>query len=214
MQQEYTTGEEIANSVTHGLGVALAVAGLAVLVSMAALRGEPWQVVSFSVYGGSLILLYLVSTLYHGLTKPETKTIFKFFDHASIYILIAGTYTPFTLVSIRGGWGWSLFGVIWGLAILGILFKIKNTGRWGKVSAAVYVLMGWLCVIALHRMIATIPTAGLIWLFTGGVLYTGGLIFYGWKKLPYNHAVWHLFVLGGSTCHYFAILFHVPGGTA
>ncbi len=213
MQPEYTTGEEIANSITHGFGLALAVPSLVVLVNLAAHRGDPWQVVSFSVYGVSLILLYLVSTLYHGLTRPQIKKTFKFFDHASIYILIAGTYTPFTLVAIRGGWGWSLFGVIWGMAILGILFKIKNTERWGKVSAAVYVLMGWLCVIALHRMIATISPAGLIWLFTGGVLYTGGLIFYGWKKLPYNHAVWHLFVLGGSICHYFAILLHVPKGT-
>jgi hemolysin III len=212
MQPEYSTGEEIANSITHGLGVALAVAGFAVLVTLASDRGDAWQVASFSVYGVSLILLYLVSTLYHGLTNPRTKKTFKFFDHASIYILIAGTYTPFTLVAIRGGWGWSLFGVIWGLAILGILFKIKNTERWGKISAAFYVLMGWLCVIALHRMIATISTAGLIWLFSGGVLYTSGLIFYGWKKLPYNHAVWHLFVLGGSICHFVAILFHVPGG--
>jgi hemolysin III len=211
MQQVYTTGEEIANSVTHGLGAALGVAGLVVLVTLASLRGDPWQVVSFSIYGASLILLYLCSTLYHGLTDPGAKKRFKFLDHASIYLLIAGTYTPFTLVSIRGGWGWALFGVIWGLAILGILFKIRNTGRWGKISAAVYVLMGWLCVVALHRMIAEVPRAGLVWLFVGGLLYTGGLVFYGWKKLPYNHAVWHLFVLGGSICHFFAILFHVPG---
>lgn len=214
MQQEYSSGEEIANSITHGVGVALSITGLVALVTMAAARGDAWQVVSFSIYGASLILLYLASTLYHGLPGERIKKTFKFFDHASIYILIAGTYTPFTLVAIRGGWGWSLFGVIWGLAVGGIIFKIRNTGRWGKVSAAVYVLMGWLCIIALHRMIAAISTEGLVWLFTGGVLYTGGLAFYGWKKLPYNHAVWHLFVLGGSICHFFAIYFHVPGGSA
>lgn len=205
----YTIGEEIANSVTHGIGAGLSVAGLTLLVALAAIYGDVWRVVSFSIYGSSLILLYLASTLYHSIQHPKVKRVLRIFDHSAIYLLIAGTYTPFTLVSMRGPWGWTLFGIVWGLALLGIAFKTVFIGRYEKLATAAYVLMGWLVVAAFKEMLVTIPTGGVIWLVVGGVLYTLGVIFYAWQKLPYNHAIWHLFVLGGSICHFFAILFHV-----
>ena len=205
----YTIGEEIANSVTHGIGAALSVAGLTLLVVLAAIYGDVWRVVSFSIYGSSLVLLYLCSTLYHSIQHPQAKRILRIFDHSAIYLLIAGTYTPFTLVSMRGPWGWTMFSVVWSLALLGIAFKTVFIGRWEKLATAAYVLMGWLVVIAFKEMLVTIPPGGVFWLVTGGVVYTLGVIFYAWEKLPYNHAIWHLFVLGGSICHFFAILFHV-----
>jgi hemolysin III len=205
----YSSGEEIANSITHGVGVGLSIAGLIVLVVLGALYGDAWHVVSFSIYGGSLVLLYLASTLYHSFRKPKLKRAFRIVDHASIYLLIAGTYTPFMLVSLRGTWGWPLFGVIWGLALLGIGFKIFFINRFVVLSTIVYVLMGWLSVFALEQMLATISAGGVAWLLAGGISYTLGVIFYAWQKLPYNHMIWHLFVLGGSICHYFSILLYV-----
>jgi hemolysin III len=185
------------------------VAGLTLLVALAAIYGDVWRVVSFSIYGSSLVLLYLASTLYHSIQYPKVKRILRIFDHSAIYLLIAGTYTPFTLVSMRGPWGWTLFCVVWGLALLGIAFKTVFIGRYEKLATAAYVLMGWLVVIAFKEMLLTIPPGGVIWLVVGGVIYTLGVLFYAWEKLPYNHAIWHLFVLGGSICHFFAILFHV-----
>ena len=205
----YTVGEEIANSITHGVGAALSVAGLTLLVVLAAIYGDVWRVVSFSIYGSSLVLLYLASTLYHSIQQPKVKRILRIFDHSAIYLLIAGTYTPFTLVSMRGAWGWTLFGVVWGLALLGIAFKTIFIGRYEKLATAAYVLMGWLVVFAFKEMLVMIPPGGIIWMVVGGVVYTLGVLFYAWEKLPYNHAIWHLFVLGGSICHFFAILFHV-----
>ena len=205
----YTVGEEIANSVTHGIGAALSVAGLTLLVVLAAIYGDVWRVVSFSIYGSSLVLLYLASTLYHSIQQPKVKRILRILDHSAIYLLIAGTYTPFTLVSMRGLWGWSLFGVVWGLALLGIAFKTVFIGKYEKLATAAYVLMGWMVVIAFKQMLVTVPPGGIVWLVIGGVIYTLGVLFYAWEKLPYNHAIWHLFVLGGSICHFFAILFHV-----
>ena len=205
----YTVGEEIANSITHGIGAALSVAGLTLLVALAAIYGDVWRVVSFSIYGSSLVLLYLASTLYHSIQHPKVKRVLRIFDHSAIYLLIAGTYTPFTLVSMRGPWGWTLFGVVWGLALLGIAFKTVFIGKYEKWATAAYVLMGWLVVIAFKQMLITVPPGGIVWLVIGGVVYTLGVIFYAWEKLPYNHAIWHLFVLGGSVCHFFAILFHV-----
>ena len=205
----YTVGEEIANSVTHGIGAALSVAGLTLLVVLAAIYGDVWRVVSFSIYGSSLVLLYLASTLYHSIQAPKVKRILRIFDHSAIYLLIAGTYTPFTLVSMRGPWGWTMFSVVWGLALLGIAFKTVFIGRYEKWATVAYVLMGWLVVIAFKEMLVTIPPGGIVWLVIGGVVYTLGVLFYAWQKLPYNHAIWHLFVLGGSICHFFAILFHV-----
>lgn len=205
----YTMGEEIANSITHGVGAALSVAGLTLLVALAAIYGDVWRIVSFSIYGSTLILLYLASTLYHSIQYPKVKHILRIFDHAAIYLLIAGTYTPFTLVSMRGPWGWSLFGIVWGLALMGVAFKTIFIGRYEKIATAAYVLMGWLVVVAFKQMVLTIPPGGIVWLVLGGVAYTLGVIFYAWNKLPYNHAIWHLFVLAGSICHFFAILFYV-----
>ncbi len=201
--------EETMNALTHGLGTALSLGGLVVLVVMAALHGTAWHIVSCSIYGTTLVLLFLSSTLYHSFRDPRIKHILRIIDHASIYLLIAGTYTPLTLVTLRGGWGWSLFGVIWGLAAAGIVFQVFFIGRFRLVQTLVYVAMGWLVIIAGHPLIAHMSVRGLIWILAGGLFYTVGAVFYLWKKLPYSHAVWHLFVLGGSICHYFAILFYV-----
>ena len=205
----YTTGEEIANSVTHGIGTGLAVAALTLLVVLAAVYGDVWRVVSFSIYGSSLVILYLASTLYHSFQNPKVKHTFRILDHASIYVLIAGTYTPFALVNMRGPWGWMLFGIVWALALLGIVFKVLFIGRFEVLATAAYVGMGWLVVIAFKQMLIAVPPGGIFWLAMGGVSYTLGVVFYAWQKLPYNHAIWHLFVLGGSICHFFAVLFHV-----
>jgi len=209
----YSLGEEIANSIIHGIGAGLSIAGLTILMVLGALYGNAWHVVSFSIYGSSLILLYLASTLYHSFQKPKIKCVFEILDHVAIFVLIAGTYTPFMLVNLRGPWGWSLLGIIWGLAFLGIIFKLFFIERFERFSLLIYLLMGWLCLIAARQMLAEIPTGGLLWLISGGLLYTSGVLFYQWKNLRYSHAIWHLFVLGGSICHYFSILFYVlPNG--
>jgi len=208
-QKIFTLGEEIAHSITHGIGVGLSIAGLVILVVIAAKYGDVYQVVSFSIYGATLILLYLASTLYHSFQAPRVKQIFKRMDHAAIYLLIAGTYTPFLLVGIRGPLGWTLFGIIWGLAALGVSFKVLFIHRFQKLSVLAYVLMGWLCVVAFKQMAASIALNGMILLAAGGVVYTLGVIFYAMTKVRYSHAVWHLFVLGGSVCHYFAVLFYL-----
>lgn len=201
--------EEVASGITHGIGAALSVAALSVLVVFASLWGDAWRVVSFSIYGSTLILLYLSSAFYHSFKNENIKRIFQVFDHSAIFLLIAGTYTPFTLVTIRGGWGWSIFGVVWGIAIAGIVFKIFNTGRYNFVSTIMYISMGWLVIIAIKPIVSNLPAGGLVWLFLGGGCYTLGVIFYLWEKLPFSHAIWHLFVLGGSICHFFGILFYV-----
>jgi hemolysin III len=205
----YTLGEEIAHSITHGIGTGLSIAGLTVLVVLAALYGNVYQIVSFSIYGATLFILYLASTLYHSFQHPRVKQIFKIIDHSAIYLLIAGTYTPFLLVSIRGIWGWTLLIIIWGLALLGISFKTLFIHRFQKLSVLAYILMGWLSVVAIRELLMNIPLGGLIWLAVGGVVYTVGVIFYALHRIPYTHAVWHLFVMGGSICHYFAVLFYV-----
>ncbi len=187
----------------------MSVVGLVLLVVRAALYGSAWEVVSFSIYGSSLILLYLASTLYHGFQSKRVKEILRIFDHSAIYFLIAGTYTPFLLITIRGPWGWSLFGVIWGLALIGITFKIIFGPRYELVSTIFYLLMGWVVIIAIKPLLAVLPFAGFMWLLGGGLAYSLGVIFYAWEKLPYNHAIWHGFVLAGSFFHFFGILFHV-----
>jgi hemolysin III len=201
--------EETINALTHGLGALLSLGGLAVLVVMASLHGDAWHIVSCSIYGFTLVLLFSSSTLYHSFRSQRVKHIFRIIDHASIYLLIAGTYTPFVLVNLRGRWGWSLFGVIWGLALAGIVFQIFFVSRFRLVQTMIYLAMGWLVVIAIKPLFMHVPRLGLLWLLFGGLCYTVGAVFYLWKKLPYHHAVWHLFVLGGSVCHYFAILFYV-----
>lgn len=201
-------GERL-NSGTHLLGATLAAAGAAVLVVLAARQGDPWKIVSFSVYGVMLIALYTVSTLYHS-SRGKFKNVLRKLDHCSIYLLIAGTYTPFTLVSLRGAWGWSLFGVIWGLAVLGIAQEAW-LGKGARIlSLIIYVLMGWLSVIAIEPLIAALTPAGFAWLAAGGLFYTGGIIFYALdEKLRYGHGLWHLCVLAGSISHYLAILLYV-----
>ncbi len=213
-QPPYSLGEEIANGVTHGIAAGLSVAGLTLLVVLAALYGDVWQVVSFSIYGGSLILLYLASTLYHSFSHPKVKRVFKSIDHASIYLLIAGTYTPFLLVGIRGTMGWTLFATIWSLAAAGVVFKMFFVHRFDKLSTAAYVLMGWLAVVAAGELFARVPLGSIAWLIAGGVAYTAGVIFYMWERLPYHHAIWHLFVMAGSLCHFFAIFLYLAPSAA
>lgn len=211
---KYSLGEEIAHGLTHGVGIVLAIAGLCVLVTFSALYGSAVHVVASSIFGASMIVLYTASTLYHSLPMPETKRIMRVVDHASIYLLIAGTYTPFTLVTLEGAWGWSLFGVVWGLAIVGIIFKLFFTGRFDRLSVAIYVAMGWCGLVAIKPMMAALPTLGLWLLVAGGLAYTGGVIFYLLERMRYHHAIWHLFVMAGTTLHYFVILFFViPGPT-
>lgn len=206
---QYTLGEEIANSTTHGVGLLLSIAGLAVLVTLAALRSDAWAVVGAAIFGSSLILLYTTSTLYHSFTNERVKYFLRKCDHAAIFILIAGSYTPFMLVNIRSALGWSLFGVVWGLALVGIILKFWLTGRFRLLSTLIYVGMGWLIVIALQPMLANVTPAGMWLLFIGGLCYTGGAVFYMMKKLRYHHAIWHAFVMAGSICHYFAIMYAI-----
>ena len=205
----YSIREEIANSITHGIGIILAIIALGVLVAFAYIYGNTWHIISVSVYGVTLILLYTASTLYHSTQHPPTKNIFQILDHAAIYILIAGTYTPFTLVNLRGPWGWSLFAVVWCLAIIGTVIQFNQMMRWRVVSLILYVGMGWTILVAIKPLITSVATGGIILLVLGGLAYTSGILFYSWKKLKFHHAVWHLFVLAGSTLHFFAVLFYV-----
>jgi len=201
--------EEIANSLTHGLGLLLSLAGLVVLIAVAAIHGGVINVVSCSVYGATLVCLYAASTVYHSITSPRWRRVLKTLDHCCIYLLIAGTYTPFTLVSLRGGWGWTLFGIVWGLAIAGILFKVWFVDHFAIASTIVYLAMGWLAVIAAKPMLSLVPRTELFWIAAGGLLYTGGIVFFAWQRLRFSHAIWHGFVLAGSACHYVAVLYYV-----
>ena len=201
--------EELANSITHGVGLALSGAGGVVLIVLAALRGDAWHVVGVSVFGATLVMLYSASMVYHIVRSPRAKRVFRILDHSSIYLLIAGTYTPFLLVNMRGGWGWTIFGLVWGLAVLGILFKAFFVERYGIASTAVYLAMGWIVVIAVKPLLASVAGGGIALLLAGGVAYSLGVVFFAWERFPFNHAIWHLFVLAGSVFHYFAVLFYV-----
>ncbi|MDF1546266.1 MAG: hemolysin III family protein [Bacteroidales bacterium] len=205
----YSEKEEKINVLTHGLGLLLSIPALILLVVYSSLYGNVWHVISFSIYGSTLVLLYLASTLYHAAKSPEIKAKLNIFDHSAIYLLIAGTYTPFLLVTIRGPWGWSLFGIVWGLAIIGILMKFFFTSRYKVVSALAYILMGWVIIIAIKPLINNLSTPGLWWLFAGGLSYTIGAVLYTLKKLPYHHAIFHVFVLGGSFAHWVAVFYYV-----
>lgn len=205
----YRRNEEIVNTLSHGAGVVLSVVGLAVLSTLAVIHGTVWHIVGCTVYGATLVLVYLASTLYHGLPLSRAKVILQALDHWAIYLLIAGTYTPFTLVNLRGPWGWSLFGIVWGLALLGILSRTTIFQRRPAVSVAFYITMGWVAVVAVKPILAAIPIGCLVLLLIGGVAYTAGVIFYVWERLPYNHAVWHFFVLAGSAFQFFAVLLYV-----
>lgn len=207
--QRYSFGEEIANSVTHGVGWLLSVGGLATLVTVAAITGGTMRVLSCAIFGTTLVLLYAASTLYHAVPSERAKQIFRVLDHSAIFLLIAGTYTPLSLVSLGGGWGWALFGSIWFLAAVGILLNTLAHGRWRWLSITLYVVMGWLVVVAVKPLVAALEMESLVLVLAGGLAYTLGLLFYGWKRLPYAHSVWHVFVLTGSVLHFFAVLFSV-----
>ncbi len=199
--------EEIANTVTHGIGLLASLVGLPILVLAAMARGERLMVIGASVFGATLVALYAASTLYHAIPHPTLKQRLRVVDHAAIYLLIAGTYTPFTLGVLRGAWGWSLFGIVWTLAALGVLFKLKFGPRFQRASTAMYIAMGWVIIIALKPLMDALPSAGLMLLGAGGLCYTGGCVFYLAKR-SWSHPVWHLFVLGGSACHFFAVLWY------
>lgn len=205
----YTLGEEIFNGITHGIGALLSIAALVILVAFASVKGDVWRIVSFSIYGFTLFFLYLSSTLYHSILHEKAKRVFRVFDHISIYLLIAGSYTPITLIAMRGVWGWTIFSVIWLLAITGIILKIIGIKKFKVISLLLYLFMGWLIIIAFKPMMAMIPEGLFPWLLAGGLIYTLGVIFYIWRKLPFNHGIWHLFVLGGSIVHFFGMLFHL-----
>lgn len=201
--------EEWLNALTHGIGAVAALGAAAVLITLASIYGDGWAVIGASVYGTSLLLLYVASTLYHAVSHVPTKARLKVFDHCMIYVLIAGTYTPFTLTSLRGPWGWTLFGLIWSMAIAGIIFKLHYTGRFRWLSTGIYIGMGWMVVIAVGPMMRVVPGPALAWLLAGGIAYTAGTAFYMSRRLPYAHAIWHGFVLAGSACHFAAVLIQV-----
>lgn len=202
-----TLGEEIFNSITHGIGALLSIAALVVLVVFANLRGDAWHVVSFSIFGSTMVLLYLASTLYHSFTKKNIKNLFARFDHAAIFLLIAGTYTPFVLTTIRGALGWTLFGLVWGLAIAGVVIRSIYLTRFRKLMVGIYLAMGWMFLIAVVPIVQNLPTSSIVFLFLGGACYSIGVIFYAWRNLKYGHGIWHLFVLAGSIMHFFSVLF-------
>ena len=207
--RQLSTGEEIANSITHGIGALLSVIALIVLIVISEKQGDLLHLVSYSIYGSTLILLYLSSTLYHSFTSIRIKNLFARFDHISIFLLIAGTYTPILLTNIRGVWGWTLFGIVWGLALIGAIIRSIYVYRFRKLMVAVYLLMGWMFVIAGKQIYQSLPYQSLLFLILGGFAYSVGVIFYMWRKLPYSHGIWHLFVLAGSILHFFAIYFSV-----
>jgi len=207
-----SVGEEIASSLTHGIGLAASIVVLPFLITAAARDGDAWRITSATIFGSSLILLYGASTLYHALPRSRAKQVFRILDHSAIYLLIAGTYTPFVLGPLRGAWGWSLFVVIWLLAIGGVVMKSTLGIRWARLSTLVYLLMGWLGVVAVKPLLDRVSPPGLLWLLVGGLAYTIGVIFYAWGRLRYGHAIWHLFVATGSVCHVVAVL-RYAGGT-
>lgn len=208
-QADYPLVEEIINSLTHAIGLLLSIAGTAVLVASASVMGDPWKIVSFSVFGASLALLYGASMLYHGSHRPHWRAVYKMLDHCAIFALIAGTYTPFLLVNMRGAVGWTLFGVIWGLALTGIVLKILFGNRYKLARVGIYLAMGWLVVFASGELLDSVSPLGFWLLLAGGITYTAGVVFYLANRLPYNHAIWHLFVVGGSVCHFYAIYYAV-----
>ena len=206
--RSYTIKEEIWNSIIHGIGIALSIAALVLLVVLSSIDGNVWAIVSTAIFGTSMIVLYSASTIYHAIPNQEWKKKLKKFDHISIYYLIAGSYTPFLLVNMRGTIGWILFGIVWGLALIGTCLKLLSTGSGTKAwSIGLYVLMGWMIVFASKELVSKIPTIGLIFLILGGAFYTLGIIFYVWKSRQYTHTIWHIFVLIGTIMHFFAVLY-------
>jgi hemolysin III len=208
----YSPAEEIAHAVSHGVGIVLAIAGLAILVATATLHGDSLHVATFAVFGTTLILLYVVSTLYHSIPIPAAKRTLRILDHAAIYLLIAGSYTPWTLGPLRGPWGWALFALVWGGAIVGIVANSAAFHRMKLLSLVLYVALGWCVLLALGPLRQNVAAGGIALLVAGGVAYSGGVVFYLWKSLRFHHFFWHLFVLAGSICHFFAVLYYaIPG---
>ena len=199
--------EEIANSISHGLGLALSIVGCIVLIIQASDKGDPWRLTAYIIYGISLTTLYLFSTLYHGLTHSRTKAIFRRLDHSAIYLLIAGTYTPVILISLRTTWVMFLLPVVWVMAIFGVYMKVFYIHRYERLTLAFYILMGWMALIAAKPLFNSVPIESFIWIIVGGISYTTGIIFYAWRRLPYQHTIWHMFVLLGSISHYIGILY-------
>lgn len=205
--RKLTLGEEIFNSISHGIGTLLSIAGLVLLVVFSVLKGNAWHVVSFTIFGSTLVLLYLSSTLYHSFTKEKVKNVFARFDHAAIFLLIAGTYTPFLLTALRGALGWTLFGIIWGVALTGVVIRSIYLTRFRKLMVGLYLAMGWFFVVAIGPMMKNLPGISLLFLLLGGIFYSIGVIFYSWRSLKYAHGIWHLFVLAGSIMHFFAVIY-------
>ncbi|WP_070119432.1 PAQR family membrane homeostasis protein TrhA [Bacillus marinisedimentorum] len=206
----YTRKEELVNAVTHGVGVLLSIAALVLLIVYASMEGTAWHVVSFTIYGVTMLILYASSTLVHSFPEGKVKDVFEFCDHAAIYLFIAGTYTPLLLVVIRGALGWTLFGIVWGIAIAGVVFKAFFVKKFLFTSTLLYVFMGWIIIFAWGPLVESFSAAGLWLLVAGGITYTVGTVFYVWRGFPYHHAVWHVFVLAGSAVHFFAILKTLP----
>ena len=207
--KSYSNKEEIAHTIIHGIGIVLSIAGLTVLVAFSSLYGDIWHIISTSIFGSSLIILYTASTLYHGIPIPKAKAVLKKIDHLAIYLLIAGTYTPFLLVNLHGIVGWSLFVLVWAIAVVGILLEINRNNSFKKLSIALYLGLGWLIIAAIKPMLDSVEQGGIILLVIGGLFYSLGVIFYVRKNMLYHHVIWHVFVLAGSISHYFAILFYV-----
>lgn len=209
---DYTRLEERLNFLSHGVAALVSLVGTVVLVALAAGQSDLWKIVSFSIYGGSMTLLFLASTLYHSATSPNARRLFKMLDHCAIFLLIAGTYTPFLLVNMRAGAGWALFAIIWGLAAMGIVLKLVYGHRFKALRVGIYLGMGWLIVFASGELAETVSDLGFWLIVAGGVVYTLGVVFYLFKRIPFNHAIWHLFVVGGSTCHFLAVYVGVLHG--
>ena len=205
----YSLGEEIFNSVSHGVGALLSVAAIVILIVKAAFTKDSYMIISSVIFGATMIILYTMSTLYHAITNTTAKKVFRIFDHCTIFLLIAGTYTPYTLVTLRDSVGWYLFGLLWGMTVLGIVLNAVSLERFKKISVVCYIVMGWAVIFAVKPLFENLDIFGIIFLFAGGVFYTVGVIFYALKKIKYMHSVWHLFVLGGTACHFFSVLFWV-----
>ncbi|MQR84797.1 hemolysin III family protein [Bacillus megaterium] len=205
----FTRGEEIANAITHGVGAVLSIVGLTLLIVLSSLEGTPWHVISFTIYGVTMLLLYVSSTLVHSFPEGKVKDLFEIFDHSSIYLFIAGTYTPFLFIAVKGTTGWTLFGVVWGIALAGIVFKAFFVKKFLFISTILYVFMGWMIVFAWDSLTQNIAHQGIVLLVVGGVLYTIGAVFYVWRGFRFHHMIWHMFVLGGTVLHFLAIILYV-----
>jgi hemolysin III len=205
----YSEEEELANRLTHSVAAVLSMIGLVILMIAASRTGDPYRIVSSAIFAGTLSLFYIISTLYHTIRNPKVRYVFRVLDHVGIYLLIAASYTPFTLVSLRENSGWVLFGVVWSLATAGAIFKAFMTHRLAFLAPVFYIALGWLIVVDLEGVLTMVPAKGVLWLVAGGLFYTVGILFYAIERIPYNHAIWHVFVIAGSCCHYLAVLWYV-----